>query len=134
MVDSGPDLPVLEIWDKLRLPDFSSDIDPGPRESFQRSGSILAWPVFIDALAEVIGRSPSFADDFATGSGKPCPRYGGALWVQDLLGAMEKKVLLRELEAGLHVLTCTNGEDRNTSVLWPESAWRSDLVELCWCL
>ena len=76
---------------------------------------------------------PSFADDFATGSREALSK----IW-RGVVGAMEKvpwvpwkkkqKVLLRELEAGLHVLTCTNGVDRNTRVLWPESAWRSDLL------
>ena len=78
--------------------------------SLEKSGSILAWQVFIGSLAQGPGRhlpesggipdKPSFADDFATGSGKPFPRYGGAVWMQDLLGAMEEepKVLLREFE------------------------------------
>ena len=40
VVDSGPGLPKL--GDKLRLPDFSSDIDPGPGEPFPGSWSIWA--------------------------------------------------------------------------------------------
>ena len=38
--------------------------------------------------------------------------------MQDLLGTIkeEPEVLLRELEAGLHVLTCANGVDRDTKV------------------
>ena len=31
----------------------------------------------------------------------------------------ELEVLLRELEAGLHVLTCANGVDRDTGVSLP---------------
>ena len=40
MVDSGARPPVPEFRDKFKLPDFASDIDPGPGESFQRPSSI----------------------------------------------------------------------------------------------
>ena len=35
VVASGPGPPKPEFGDRLRLSDFSSDIDPGPGESFQ---------------------------------------------------------------------------------------------------
>ena len=40
-------LPEPEFRDRLRLPDFSSHIGPGSGESFPRSRSMLAWPVFM---------------------------------------------------------------------------------------
>ena len=117
-VISGPGPPEPKLGDTLGLPDFSSVIDPGPGKPFPRSGSILAWPHILRALAPSPGRSlpksgggpdrPDSADEFASRSGNPFPRYGGVVWMQDLLGTMKEEpdVFLRELEAGLHVLTC----------------------------
>ena len=50
--------------------------------------------------------------------------------MQDSLDTRKEapEVLLRELEVGLHVLTCTKGVGRDTGVPWPESACRSDLL------
>ena len=39
-ITSGPGPPKPELVDTMRLPDFSADIDPGPGESFPRSGSM----------------------------------------------------------------------------------------------
>ena len=49
--------------------------------------------------------------------------------MDEVFGTMkeEPEVLLRELEAGLHVLTCAHGADLDTEVPWPESACQSDL-------
>ena len=100
---------------------------------------LLIYCLFVGALAPEPGRhlpecggipdKPSLFFEFSIGSGKPFPRYGGALLVQDFLGAMEEEpeVLLRTSGAGLHVLTCANGVDQDTGVPWPESACRSDV-------
>ena len=138
MVDSGPGPPVPEFWVKLKLPDFASDIDPGFGESFQRPGSISAWPAFIAALTPGPGKflsggildGASFADDLATGSRKPFPKYEGVVWMQDSLDTRKEahEVLLWELEVGLYVLTCTKGMDQDTGGPWPESSCRSDLL------
>ena len=63
----------------LRLPDFSSDIDPGPGEPFPGSGCKSAWQVFMNALelgpgmpspeSGGIPDQPSFADKLDTRSG-----------------------------------------------------------------
>ena len=108
MVDSGPGPPNTELRVKLRLPDFSSDIEPGPREILLGLESILAWPVFIGApelgpgrpLSEsgAIPDQPNCVNNFNTGPGKSFPRYGTELWMQDWLGAIEdeSEALLRE--------------------------------------
>ena len=84
------------------------------------SGSILAWLVLICApelgpgspLSEsgVIPDQPNWVDNFNTGSGKSCPRYGRELWMEDWLGAIEdeSEALLRESGAGLHESTFTS--------------------------
>ena len=110
-----PGPPEPELGDKLGLPDFSSDIDPGPGEPFPGFGSILAWPIFLLALALSPRRSlpesggvpdrPGSADDLASGSGKPFPGYGGALLIWDSLDAIEHKAeaFPRESGAGLRL-------------------------------
>ena len=112
-----------ELGDMFRLPDFSSDIDPGPGEPFPGSRCISAGPVFMNTLEPGPGMpspesgdipdQPSFIDKLDTRSGKSFPRYGGALWVQDLFGDSEDdpKALLQESGARLHVLNYTGGMD-----------------------
>ena len=126
----------------MRLPDFSSDIDPGPRKPFHRSGSILAWPVIIGTLEPGPGRplpesggmpdKPSFADNFATGSGKPFPRYGGVLLMRNLLDAIkdEPEAIFQESGARLCVLDFASGMDTGDGVHWPESACWSDMLDI----
>ena len=47
----GP--PELELGDTLGMQDLIADIDPGPGESFQRSGSVLVRPVILDDCVPV---------------------------------------------------------------------------------
>ena len=136
VVDSGPGPPVPEFQDKLKVPDFASDIDPGLGESFRRPGSISTWPAFIEFLPKSGGMpdGPNFADDLTQGSGKPFPIYEGAVWRQDSLDTREEAPngLLWELEVGLHVPTCTMGVDRDTALAGVCLPIRS--TELCWYL
>ena len=46
VVDSGPGPPGLQFGDKLRLPDFSSDVAPGPGPPIPGSGDTLTWPSY----------------------------------------------------------------------------------------
>ena len=75
---------------------------------------------------------PSFADDFATGSGKPFPRYGGALLMGDSLDAIEDgpEALNQESGARLRVLDFSSGMDTGDGVYWPESACWSDMLDI----
>ena len=75
---SGPGPPDPELGYTLGLPDFSVDIDPGPGESFPRSGSMLVRPVILDESG-VIPNGPGSANDCGTGSGEPSPRCEGVL-------------------------------------------------------
>ena len=68
-----------------------------------------------------------YIDDITPGSGKPFPKYAGEVWRQDSLEEAPN-VLLRELEVGLNILTCTSGVDQDTEVPWPKSACRSDIL------
>ena len=117
----------------MGLPDFFADINPGPGESFQRSGSILARPVFLDACAPGPGRSlpesggipdgPGSADDFGSGSGKPFPSYGVALSERDSWDAIgdEHEALPCKSGARLRQLDFTGGMDTGDGVHWPAS-------------
>ena len=96
---------------------------PDPGNPSQGSGSILAWPVFICALEPGPGRplpesrgipdKPSFADDFAMGSGNSFPRYGGALLMRDSLDAIEDEpeAFFQKFGARLCVLNLTSAID-----------------------
>ena len=135
MVDSGPGPP--EFWDRLKLPDFASEIDQGNHfggPAVYRHGRSSLRPLRQDpgsyCRSPEIYRMGRVLLMIATGSGKPFPKYGRAVWMQDSLDTRKEApdVLLRELEVGLHVLTCTKGLGRDTGVPWPESACRSDLL------
>ena len=95
-----------------------SAIEPGPGRPSPESGGIPD--------------QPSFVDNLDTGSGKSFPRYGGALWVQDLFGDSEDypEALLHESGAMLHVLNYTGGMDPGAGVPWPESACQSDMSDI----
>ena len=117
------------------MPDFASDIDPGP-------GTLPGVQVYIgrvglhrcpsarnrEALTGVrrfTGSGPSFIDSLNTGAERSFPRYEGALGVQDLLGAIEEEleVLLRASELGYMYLLVL--------VVWirvPECPGRSQLA------
>ena len=53
---------------------FLGALAPGPGRSLPESGGIPDGPIF--------------ADDFASGSGKPFPSYGGTLLAQDSLDSL----------------------------------------------
>ena len=101
MIISGPGPPEPELGDTLGLTDFSADIDPGPRESFRRSGSMLTRPVILDVCAADPARSLpesggipdelGSADDCGAGSGKPFPKYGWVLSGQVSWNAIENE-------------------------------------------
>ena len=104
----------------------------GPGNILPRSGSILAWPVFISApepkprgFFSESKKKPdqlSCVDNCHLGPGKSFPQYGGALWVQDWLSAIEdnSEALLRASGAGLHNSTFTGGVIPGTGVSWPD--------------
>ena len=129
MVDSGLAPPEPELGDMLRLPDFSSDIDP-LGEPFPGSGCILAWPAFMSALESGHGRlspesegildQPSFVDNLDTGSGKSFSQYGGTLWVRSY----------RSRELGCMYLITLVVWIRGPGVPWPESACQSDMSDI----
>ena len=86
--------------------------------------------VFLGALAPGPGRSlpesggiadgPSFSDDFALGSGKPFPSYGGLFLAHDSLDAIEDEPEVSPWVSGarLRLLDFASGKDTGDGVHW----------------
>ena len=121
--------PEPELGVILKLPDFSADIDPGPREFFPGSESMLVRPVILDNSVPDPGRylpesgvvadGPGSANDCGAGSGKPFPRYGGVLSAPDSLSAIENEGPPCEYGARLRILDCGNDIEMGDEVHWP---------------
>ena len=128
---SGPSPHEPELGVIFKLPDFSADIDPGPRESFPRSGSMLVRPVILDNcvpdpgryLAEsgVVPDGPGSANDYGAGSGKPFPKYGGVLSARDSWNAIDNEHEGPPCECGarLRILGCGYDIEMGDEVHWP---------------
>ena len=128
---SGPSPPEPELGVILKLLDFSSDIDPGPREFFPGSESMLVRPVILDNCvldrvrylpeSGVVPDGLGSASDCGAGSGKPFPRYGGVLSARDSWNAIENEHEGPSCEYGarLRILDCGDDTEMGDEVHWP---------------
>ena len=115
----------------MKLPDFSADIDRGPREFFPGSESVLVRPVILDHCVPDPGRylpesavvpdGPGSANDCGVGSGKAFPRYGGVLSARDSWNAIENEHERPPCEYGarLRILDCGDDIEMGDEVHWP---------------
>ena len=110
-----PDLPVSGVREYIGMSDLPTCTCIESRE------------VFVGGIPD----RPVSDHDFALGSGKPFPGYGGVLLIRDYLDAIENtaEAFPQESGAGLRLFDFTSRMDTGDGMHWPGSACWSYVLD-----